>query len=280
MKRALFLVALIVTVLSACGQKTASRKLSLSEADKVNDTLESIARAERAGVAAHIALSGTTPVSANSDDQDLQIVRSILASPCQVFAKGLPKSGAALGKDVDYQLEVSGVKCPITVQYALNLKTGILGYDLTQSSLVKVTDKSLLPYSDIDSINWKSGMNGKWDLQQTRGWNAKVITTGSLSGSGEIHSQKYGTITVTLDGKLNGERNESSNTAHAEQVLTLKFPDLLVDFKVVADVDGAKSSQRYLVNDEEVSEAQYRGYLDRAGTIFVARFPSLASPTH
>ena len=244
MKKQLILVSITLVALVGCGSPKS--KLSAEQTSKLNDTLTAIGRIERAS-------TNTRAVSASTleDDSQTKMAKRLSAAACAVDFQS-PNSGST---SFNARLKVDGRTCPVLLAYQWSMDTDMIGGKLSFNidASYKVLDPEYQRLNDIDSLTMKGGFKAERDAS-----NSSMTLSGSIDG--KVHSQKSGDIAVAM--KVAGD--QTKDDAEVTETITFTSSDYEAEFRT--RVSG--SSQKYYLNDEEISLEAYKGYLTKAGTLF------------
>lgn len=174
------------------------------------------------------------------------------------------KRGASSGSiNEKFYLRLTGNNCPASMNLDIAIRA-----QATQTSgqgsldfvfAYQVRSAEYRKFNDIDLIDIK----GRFDM---KGDQSGGQANGELTG--KIHSQSQGDIAFKLTGKM--------DTSSAEVVLRLDYPSFSAELKQTMD----KSGEKYFINDEEATAAEFQGLLSRAteGGVVSSDQPASSQP--
>lgn len=240
-------VGLIALV--GCGSQ--GTKLSQEQNDRFAATLSGTGAIERAVPSQQQPASHSrAAASVGTDDVSTKMAQRLTGDVCQVDVQ----APATADLNFDARWTVNGNKCPIAMTYHLTLNTdmfaGKLSFDVDEN--YKVADSEYAKLNDVDALTAKGG------LKMTRD-DDKFVMAGSITGT--LHSQKYGNISFTRSESGEIHQDGSGNVIEG---LTLNYSDFSAELKVVQD----GKSKKFYLNDQDITEDQYNGYLKKAGMMF------------
>jgi hypothetical protein len=111
-----------------------------------------------------------------------------------------------------------------------------------------VQNEDFRALNDVDHFEMNLNMSGDEDEAE-------------IEGGGKIHSRMRGDIELKFEGEIEMDGQEIDE---AVMKMTFIFSDFEAELK--QEIDGRESI--YYINDEEVTEQEFRSYLEKGGPAF------------
>lgn len=248
----------------SCGDKTYN-KLTSDQKARFGDTINSVGRTLRAGIAAKRPMN-----SDSAKDLFEEKMSSRIASQCLVdfnVPKGMPSGGTVSPEqDVSLTFKISNSptgSCPVMMDLRMKASFSNTQVGGRIDWEYGVKDKDYLTLNDISGVSFHG--SGKMTMQQS-GQSAKW--NGTMGGKGSITSVKDGVLPINLVGSFTGEQATSSSSKgnmNGSMALTVEYPTFAVELKATVQSDGTTQTTKYYLNGEEMTQDQFQNYFKKGG---------------
>ncbi len=223
------LLSLTVFSLSACAKKT---PLTTDQTLQLKDIASSTAALAQASSSSYRQVQSSSSRYASRISSDFDSRTTLAQALANALSSGqcgsLPSNTDTRNLDVTF----AGASCP----FNLTAKTKVVDGNSEISLEVSITDPYLKTLTDIDQVKVTASLQ-------------KTSSTRSANFSATMHSQKYGNVTLSVQGE--------GNQGGGQLTFKFTFSDFESELKMKSDANG----MTYELNDKVISEQEGREYL-------------------
>jgi len=167
----------------------------------------------------------------------------------------------------EFHLRLVGTDCPATLDLNLSIKPlSERDFEVLADCRYQVTDAEYRTYNDIDGMDIKG--NARMTMTGTeRDAKGKV----SLDISGKLHSQKHGDVGLKIFGNAEGQASVAPSTpgtananVRGEMAIRFDYPSFAAELRIKGEGEKIK----YLINGEDVSEADFMAFFESMSSGF------------
>jgi hypothetical protein len=169
----------------------------------------------------------------------------------------IPEPGDQVPREEISSLSATGPACPINLDFRSRMYVAQTYIDANMAAKYDVKDEEFKKINDVYGLSFA----------------AKIYVTfgaghvsGSGSGSGEILSQRFGTIAIGQNFTISSRgTTQQDYFIDSVEITTFRFTDFVVVLRGTSSGSQGKTETHYYLNDEEISAEEYHGYMGGIG---------------
>jgi hypothetical protein len=165
-------------------------------------------------------------------------------------------SNTQMGMSIpQFDIHVTGDQCPMLLDLSFQASMNEQGVNAKFATIYSVRDPAFLQLNDIDTMT----ISGELGVTGSSGQTFEI----KENIQGTIHSQKQGTVKVTLLGSGTAEASLRSESGQFEFFARLEFPEFITELKTVTH----GSDSKFYLNGEEISSESFSRYTEGLGAM-------------
>lgn len=240
--RNILLVILALTVVS-CGDKKDPEGLNGDQKSRFNRLLVNVGNTQSAAERANRTLR-SGKVTPGQEFKVSSMAKMLSPNNCEVSVSGMEPEGGNSWMKMDMRIKVAsrlGERCPMNNSFRfwmdMNQRQMLSGMNWQLS-----VDEDFARVSDVTKIDL---------VADTRVFFHNNSISGSVSGDGEIVSQEFGRVKVSVSGNVSGQQYSQ----------TWKFQ--MADFSAELTNTVTQDNKSFYLNGAPISEKEYMGYFNK-----------------
>lgn len=196
------------------------------------------------------------------DDAGNQIDNKIGSSDCAIEAN-VPTMPQDPNQDYDVtiSLKSSGANCPVITNYNTSLSKH--GYHIYGSNDLAfyLMDADLVKANNVAAFS----MKGPFDFNITQNSNSANITF-SMNINGNVKTQNYGSVVVSLTGTGNGVMTQQASDVRLSTALAFVYPGFTALLEAITTAHNNDQETTYWFNKVQISQADFDAITARMGS--------------